>query len=146
MNKDLVKYALIAVAAYLVYEYIQKNGGLQAMFGTPALPGAAPPAPAPTTTTTQSAAPPSGVATANLKSKVAAAAGFGVTQLTMDQWCYYLSQISGYSCPDPTSLFPGMDRSHTMDIDTFWAGIGPWLKTSGLGMFAPAYQAAAWLN
>lgn len=34
MNKDLIKYGLIALGAYLIYEYIQKNGGIAGLFGT----------------------------------------------------------------------------------------------------------------
>jgi hypothetical protein len=33
-QKDLIKYALIALGVYLIYEYLQKNGGLAAVFGT----------------------------------------------------------------------------------------------------------------
>ncbi len=38
-QKDLIKYALIAIGAYLIYEYIQKNGGLSGIFGTTAAAG-----------------------------------------------------------------------------------------------------------
>jgi hypothetical protein len=38
-QKDLIKYALIALGAYLIYEYIQKNGGLSGIFGTTAAAG-----------------------------------------------------------------------------------------------------------
>ncbi len=30
-QKDLIKYALIAIGAYLIYEYIQKNGGISGL-------------------------------------------------------------------------------------------------------------------
>jgi hypothetical protein len=33
MNKDLIKYGLIALGAYLIYQYIQKNGGISGLFG-----------------------------------------------------------------------------------------------------------------
>jgi hypothetical protein len=38
-SKDLIKYGLIALGAYLIYEYIQKNGGLSGIFGTTAAAG-----------------------------------------------------------------------------------------------------------
>ncbi len=41
-QKDLIKYALIAIGAYLIYEYIQKNGGLSGIFGTTAAAGTGP--------------------------------------------------------------------------------------------------------
>ncbi len=41
-QKDLIKYALIALGAYLIYEYIQKNGGLSGIFGTTAAAGTGP--------------------------------------------------------------------------------------------------------
>ena len=42
-QKDLLKYALIALGAYLIYEYIQKNGGFSGIFGTTAAAGVTPP-------------------------------------------------------------------------------------------------------
>ncbi len=38
-SKDLIKYGLIALGAYLIYEYIQKNGGLSGIFGSTAAAG-----------------------------------------------------------------------------------------------------------
>jgi hypothetical protein len=38
-SKDLIKYGLIALGAYLIYEYIQKNGGLAGIFGSTAAAG-----------------------------------------------------------------------------------------------------------
>ncbi len=40
-QKDLIKYGLILVAGYLVYKYVQENGGFAAMLGQ-SLPGAGP--------------------------------------------------------------------------------------------------------
>jgi len=33
MNKDIIKYALIAVGAYLVYRYVQAQGGIDGLLG-----------------------------------------------------------------------------------------------------------------
>jgi hypothetical protein len=41
-SKDLLKYALIAVGAYLIYEYLQKNGGISGLFGSTASAGTTP--------------------------------------------------------------------------------------------------------
>jgi hypothetical protein len=150
-QKDLIKYALIALGAYLVYQYIQSKGGFAAVLGTAT--GTGTPAPAPVNTSSAAiplnpnAGPASAPPGASFKARIAAATG-GVTQLTMDQWCFYFAKIVGHACPDPTPLFPGVDRAQTMDIDTFWTGVEPWLATTypGLGMFAPAYNAAVWLN
>jgi hypothetical protein len=46
-SKDLIKYGLIALGAYLIYEYIQKNGGLSGIFGTTAAAGTTPVIPVP---------------------------------------------------------------------------------------------------
>lgn len=139
-QKDLVKYALIALGAYLVYEYIQSNGGFAAVLGTAT--GTGTPAPAPVVSAAAPLSPNAGPASAppatSFKARIAAATG-GVTQLNMDQWCYYFAQIVGHGCPDPTTLFPGVDRAQNMDIDTFWTAVQPWLAATypGLGMFAP---------
>jgi hypothetical protein len=55
MNKDLIKYGLIALGAYLIYQYIQKNGGISGLFGTTA--AAAGPIPIIPTGTTASVPP-----------------------------------------------------------------------------------------
>jgi hypothetical protein len=49
MNKDLIKYGLIALGAYLIYQYIQKNGGISGLFGTTAAAGTVPIVPGATT-------------------------------------------------------------------------------------------------
>ena len=33
-SKDLIKYGLLALGAYLIYKYIQDNGGISGLFGT----------------------------------------------------------------------------------------------------------------
>src|SRR5271166_12897 len=33
MNKDIIKYGLLALGAYLIYKYIEDNGGLSAVLG-----------------------------------------------------------------------------------------------------------------
>jgi hypothetical protein len=41
-QKDLIKYGLLALGAYLIWEYIQKNGGISGLFGTTAAAGPIP--------------------------------------------------------------------------------------------------------
>lgn len=45
MNKDIIKYGLLALGAYLVYKYVQDQGGLSAVMGiiTGTSPAAHPP-------------------------------------------------------------------------------------------------------
>lgn len=52
MNKDLIKWGLILVAAYLVYKYVEEQGGIDALFG--GAPKNYPLPPASTTTSTDS--------------------------------------------------------------------------------------------
>jgi hypothetical protein len=76
--------------------------------------------------------------------------------LSMDQWCYYYTQVSGNQCPvDPGSIDPGVyhdagvqlsdgspgDRSTPTSIDTWYAIMQNQVagfNLSGLGMFVPA--------
>jgi hypothetical protein len=46
-QKDLIKYGLIALGVYLIYEYIQKNGGISGLFGTTVSAGTGPLVPIP---------------------------------------------------------------------------------------------------
>lgn len=151
MNKDLIKYGLIAVGAYLVWRYIQDNGGLDHIlgFGTPGAVGPGTHAPAGTTpTTTQPAGGGSTTPTTNppvptLKDRVRAAAAAEGSMLNLDQWCWYFGNTAGKPCPDPDVAWPAVDRSQQIDINTFWNLV----QSSGLGGFAPAYQTAypSWL-
>ena len=42
-SKDLIKYGLLALGAYLIYRYIENNGGISGLFGTTAAAGTTPP-------------------------------------------------------------------------------------------------------
>ena len=69
-QKDLIKYGLIAIGAYLIYKYVEANGGLSAVLGTTA---AAAPLPAGTTVT------PAQVAAALAAAKVSPPASTSVS-------------------------------------------------------------------
>ena len=59
-SKDLIKYGIIAVGVYLIYRYVQTQGGLERLLGmTPGTaPGVTPPPPAPGTSTGTTPPPP----------------------------------------------------------------------------------------
>lgn len=57
-----------------------------------------------------------------------------------DGWNYYLAALYGKApMPDPTSVFPGVDRSAPMPIAVYWGEMSKWLASiqglSGLGIF-----------
>src|SRR6202044_1951190 len=107
-TEDIIKYALIAAGAYLVWEYI-----IQPMMNAPAAaPATGTTAAAPTTTTqspvstqpvqiaapTTTIPPTASVNTPNanipLIQALQAAAG-NVSSLTIDQWAYYYNNMPG---------------------------------------------------
>jgi hypothetical protein len=47
VNKDIIKYAVLALGAYLVWRYIQDHGGIDGLFGSPLQPLPKSPATAP---------------------------------------------------------------------------------------------------
>ena len=57
-QKDLIKYGLIAIGAYLVYKYVEANGGLSAVLGTTAAAGTLPTGTPPAITAPKTAATP----------------------------------------------------------------------------------------
>ena len=59
MNKDLIKYGIIVVGVYLIYRYVQTQGGLEKLLGMrTVVPGVTPPVPAPGTSTGTTPPPP----------------------------------------------------------------------------------------
>jgi hypothetical protein len=63
-QKELVKWGLIALGAYLIYKYIEDNGGLSAVLGTGAAASTTTPAQvASTATSTSATSPPAGATT-----------------------------------------------------------------------------------
>jgi len=102
----------------------------------PAGTSTAPSAPAPP--------PPVGPTAASVLTKMqAAAAGAGLQQATTWQWNYLLAQVSGINlatqAQDFGKVFPGVDPTVPVSLDSFWAGAASWLKSqgslSGIGSF-----------
>jgi hypothetical protein len=106
-TEDLIKYALIAVGAYLVWEYV-----LSPMITGTTGPATAPgttttttpgttttvTSPSPGTTTTQTLTQPAPVQTSQpqtLQALLIAAAGNPQFGLNVDQWSYYYAQLPG---------------------------------------------------
>lgn len=140
MNKEYIKYGLIALGAYLVWRYIEDHGGLSNVLGGTTTATAAPP---PTIQTQQltpeqikaftdkqiaeanktlGTAPGSTSTAQTTLQKVAAAAGGANVQLNVDQWCWYYAHVAGIPCPDPNTFYHG-DRSTPIDINTWWAAM-----------------------
>lgn len=140
MDKDqMIKWVLIAAAAYVIYRYVLKGqlfGGSAPMpresTVTPGVvtPGTRPTTPGtrPTTPVTQPAQPPQLPVQPNEGMLVFAALGepsavsvvrAAGTKLTSDQWNYYRSRGGG---DVPTiDLFPEGNRGYLMDIDYYLA-------------------------
>ena len=72
----------------------------------------------------------------------------GTTMANPDVFNWYFSQVmpnppagkTGAWPPDPTAVFPGIDRTQQMPITQYWAGMSAYLSQnfgmSGLGVFA----------
>lgn len=148
MNRDLLKYALIAAGVYMLYRYIQDQGGLSHFLGSPMVGGTGP---APSTGTqpghAATPAPPAapGVSTAQKVAQAAAAAG-EPPNLNFDGWCWYFAKVTGRPCPDPAAIYAG-DRTAPIDVNTWWAAMAA-AGMNGLGFISPAFTqvSPAWLN
>jgi hypothetical protein len=53
----------------------------------------------------------------------AAAAAGASDMLTPYQWGTYYSQVTGLPAPNPAVVWPTLDLTQTMSVDTYWAGI-----------------------
>ena len=194
-EKEIIKWGLIALGLYLVYEYIESNGGLSAVLtGTGAAATTTCPtgyvlvsgqcvAAATTQTTTQTpvttpvktpvttpvttpcvapnflmngvCSPPENVAISQLVLSAATNAG-EPNSLNMDQWCYYYSQATGQTCPDPGSFSAAVYSANGATDRTTPISVSQWLAImqtqnaglTGLGAFSkpnPKWR-PEWLN
>ena len=131
---DLIKYGLLAVAGYFIY---------QKFFTGTATPAIATPTPAAPAAPATPAAPTSAFNTLDaIYSRMVAAATADKAPATMtaDQWNVYLKLSSNVSSPpDPPTVFPNQDRATLMSSAQYWAGMSQYLATtmgmSGLGSF-----------
>jgi hypothetical protein len=143
-TEDLIKYALIAVGGYLVWQYV-----VAPMMASSTATGTVAPPPAPTNTIT---APNPGATNTNTSGSVTPAtqvlpgwalaiqsqltsAANGASMLTADQWNYYFNQITGFNVPanSMSGLYAATGGpGATMNVVTYLAG----MASSG------AYQAA----
>ena len=133
-TKDIIKYAALAVAAYLFYKYLKDSG----VFGAAAVtqpvaaapPGAQPTAVSPPTqqpgeiTTPIAHQEVKAAPTLSVKQRVwnrAIVAGYGpVPQLTYDEWNYFYQQETGSYAKAFEEALPGVARTLKMPIDAFW--------------------------
>ena len=147
-GQDILKYALIAVAAYLLYKYAVEQGWL----GAPELPGL-PPTPGgqpqlqppavqpPAQPPTQPPAQPPAATTKDRVGQAARAAGYAGT-LTFDQWNYFYGQVAARPGPAIEDAFPGVPRETQMTLDQWWAGV----SGAGFSGLARWPLMSAWAN
>jgi hypothetical protein len=175
-QKDLIKYGLIALGAYLIYKYIEDNGGLSAVLsGTPLAPalpaaipgtlGVNPPPPviagATTHPSTTTPIPPPvvtpAVAATSQQVLAAATAAGEPNSLNFDQWNFYYSQVTGNASPVdpgaiPASVYSGagaVDRTSLIPISTWLAIMQNQAPSLGLSAFygpGSVKYYAPWLN
>lgn len=121
---SLIKYGLIGVGGYFLWDWWQKRGSSPAAAVTPAA--------------------PTGVAFNSLDQIYQRlAAAVGTAQYTADGFNVYLAQqlAAGVAAPDPAAVFTaaGWNREAPMTLAQYWAGVAPYLKTnmglSGLGVY-----------
>lgn len=131
---DLIKYGLLAVAGYFIY---------QKFFTGAATPAAATPTPAAPAASATPAAPTSSFNTLDAiysRMVAAATADKAASSMTADQWNLYLKLSSNVaSPPDPPTVFPNQDRGTLMTSAQYWAGMSQYLAANmgmtGLGFY-----------
>lgn len=140
-GQDFLKYALIAVAAYLLYKYALEQGWLGAPVLPPPIPGGQPQLPPPAVQ--PPAQPPSQPPATTRNLVLAAATAAGNTGLqTFDVWNYYYAQVRGIPGPAIEDALPGTLRDYKMTVDQWWAGVSS-VGVSGLSRWP---LMSAWAN
>lgn len=156
MDKNqLIKYALLAAAGFLAYQWAKKNGyldwsaltgdgaapavgaGTGAGSGTPAAGTGAPATQTPATQT------PAATTTRGLMLAAAgiSAGNAGTAVYNWDQWGYYYQKARGVNAPDPDTI-AGVDRAKNLTIDEWlratsshgvsgMSGLLPWQTMPG---------------
>lgn len=146
---DILRYALIAVAAYLLYKYAQEQGWLGGVTALPPgqpqpqpqLPPAQPQPPAQPPPAQPPAEPPVAVTTKDRVLQMARASG-NIGTLTFDQWNWFYAQVTSRPGPPIEDAFPGVARDTQMTVDQWWAGISQ-IGFSGLARWPIM---SAWAN
>lgn len=141
---DVLKYVLIAAAAYMLYKWAQEQG----WFGQPQLPGQ-PPGPQPQLPPGQPAQPPAqppvqppaALTTKDRVAQAARTAGYAGT-LTFDQWNYLYAEVTGRPGPAIEDAFAGVPRETQMTVDQWWAGV----SAAGFSGLARWPMMSAWAN
>lgn len=132
-KEQLIKWALIAAAAYLVYRYVLKDGLLDQLLGTGArpvtpspgeFPAAPPQVTPPVTQPPAQPPPPVQVSDADLAAAASGQTGEALARvlvsgvkLTSDQWNYYRA-MGGGSVPN-VDLFPEGNRGYLMTLQEY---------------------------
>lgn len=139
---DSTKLVLIGGAAAAVWWFYFRT---PAAAGTPAAstPPATGPGNTPITTPVVLPAAPAPNSVAGIQARVLAAANAPAAGLGVDAWGWYLNNelaALGKAAPDPLTVFGGTwDRSQLVPASTYWAAMGPALRSqlglAGLGLY-----------
>jgi hypothetical protein len=153
-QKDLLKYGLIAIGAYLIYQYIQSKGGISALFGGTAT---APPLPTQPASTLPSTQVPTGITiqppTNPLTTEqmvLAAANKDNFTIGTADQWGAYYQGVRGIAAPDPGTYLTPANRFEQLTFQEWWnlasgAGLGAYRPIPTHEVYGWSLPASRWL-
>lgn len=146
-QKDLIKYALIALGAYLVYKYVEENGGFAAVIGQ--VTGTPAPAPAVTATqtpaaTTSTSAPTLDVTGVTVVKDINNSLK-GTVKINGAPMSLAIIQTDGRIFNDQGQEVTNDLAAEGVDLNALRAAFTQ--AGQGLGMFAPAWVgSAAWLN
>jgi hypothetical protein len=152
-GEDILKYVLIAVAAYLVYKWAQEQGYLGGGVAQPALPPGTQPAIEPPVVTTQPAlakpaptTPPKPPSVDELVNVVKAAMGPSWDgKMTVDQWNYFFAQVSGEAQGWYTQEMRTRDAGKTFPLQDYLA-MRQWALSGGVRGLASWPVVNAWAN
>lgn len=146
-TEDIIRYAAIALGAYLLYKWYQQHQAQpQIVAGAgqssiqPAQPGQS--------AQTQPAQTPAAPANAAAQVKARAEADWGANpSLTADQWNFYAKIVLSREMPAPESFgFVGEGRNQAVQFDTYWTRLVGSKTIPGLGWLGwmPAGTGYAW--
>lgn len=144
-QSTIIKYVAAAVAAYVVYRYVQSLNLFDSI--TPA------PVPAPSPAPRQSVNPPAAPAPETQDEQYRRAASDEnyarsapvSLAITVDQWNWYRAAVTGQAQPDPLLMgFDAMTRAYPITARQYWdalatatsgvAGLSGWGNPAGVVM------------
>ncbi len=141
-QSTVIKYVAAAVAAYVVYRYVQSLGLFESI--APAQPAPATQQPAqPAQQSANPETPDDQYRKAATDESYARSAPLSLA-LTVDQWNWYRAAVTGQAQPDPLLMgFDGQTRSYPITARQYWdalasgagaAGLSGWGSLAGVVM------------